>query len=103
MEEVSKPCPAIAVPMTVKMPEPMTAPIPSAVSDSGPRVFFRLCAGSSESRISLSIDLVAKICFDRTLAPEKDWNLWIVHLPGRDNLRPGNSRLNVSTLRAPAS
>ncbi len=71
MEEVSKPCPAIAVPMTVKMPEPMTAPIPSAVSDSGPRVFFRLCAGSSESRISLSIDLVAKICFDRTLAPEK--------------------------------
>ena len=30
MEEVSNFCPAIAVPMTVKMPEPMTAPMPSA-------------------------------------------------------------------------
>ena len=65
MEEVSKRWPAIAVPMTVKMPEPITAPIPSAVSDKGPRVFFRLWAGSSDSRISLSMDLVAKICFDR--------------------------------------
>jgi hypothetical protein len=30
----------MAVPITVKMPEPMTAPMPSAVSDHGPRVFF---------------------------------------------------------------
>jgi hypothetical protein len=67
MEEVSKRCPAIAVPMTVKMPDPMTAPIPSAVSDKGPSVFFRLWAGSSDSRISLSMDFVAKICFDRVL------------------------------------
>ena len=33
MEEVSNFCPAMAVPITVKMPEPMTAPMPSAVSD----------------------------------------------------------------------
>src|SRR5271168_5621542 len=47
----------MAVPITVKMPEPITAPIPSAVSDQGPRVFFRQFSGFSESRISLSIDL----------------------------------------------
>jgi hypothetical protein len=29
------------VPITVKIPEPITAPIPSAVSDQGPSVFFR--------------------------------------------------------------
>ena len=45
--------------MTVKMPEPMTAPMPSAVSDQGPRVFLRELTGSSDSRISLSIDLQA--------------------------------------------
>jgi hypothetical protein len=46
--------------MTVKMPEPMTAPMPSAVSDHGPRVFFSACVGSAESLMSLSIDLRAK-------------------------------------------
>jgi len=49
----------MAVPMTVKMPEPMTAPMPSAVSDHGPRDFLREFSGSSESRISLSMDLRA--------------------------------------------
>jgi hypothetical protein len=53
--------PPIAVPMTVKMPEPMTMPMPSAVSETGPRVFLRECSGRSESLMSLSIDLVAKI------------------------------------------
>ena len=38
-------CPAMAVPTTVKMPEPMTAPMPSAVSDHGPSVFFSRCSG----------------------------------------------------------
>ena len=56
---VSKFCPAMAVPMTVKMPEPMTAPMPSAVSDQGPSVFLSACSGSSDSRISLSMDLRA--------------------------------------------
>jgi hypothetical protein len=50
-------CPAMAVPTTVKMPEPMTAPMPRAVSDQGPSVFFSRCSGSSESEMSLSIDL----------------------------------------------
>jgi hypothetical protein len=30
--------PPMAVPMTVKMPDPITAPMPSAVSETGPRV-----------------------------------------------------------------
>src|SRR5262245_15206775 len=53
-------CPAMAVPITVKMPEPITAPIPSAVSDQGPSDFLSCCSGLSESEISLSIDFLAK-------------------------------------------
>lgn len=45
--------------MTVKMPEPMTAPIPRAVSDQGPSDFLRALSGSSDSRMSLSMDLQA--------------------------------------------
>jgi hypothetical protein len=59
MLEVSNCSPEMAVPMTVKMPEPMTAPMPSAVSDQGPRVFLSARSGSSDSRISLSMDLQA--------------------------------------------
>ncbi len=62
--------PPIAVPMTVKMPEPMTAPMPSAVNETGPRVFLRACSGDSDSEISLSMDLVAKICRASLLAPQ---------------------------------
>ena len=69
MEEVSNFSPAIAVPITVKIPEPMTAPMPSAVRETGPSVFLRLCSGSSESLISLSIDLVANNCLRSVLAP----------------------------------
>ncbi len=54
--------PAIAVPMTVKMPEPMTAPTPSAVSENGPSVFLSAVSGCSDSVISLSMDFVWKIC-----------------------------------------
>src|SRR5580698_1209703 len=61
--------PPIATPMTVKIPEPITAPIPSAVSDTGPSVFFNACSGRSDSEISLSIDLVRKICLASALAP----------------------------------
>jgi hypothetical protein len=70
MDEVSNFCPAMAVPTTVKMPEPMTAPMPSAVSDHGPRVFFSRCSGSSESEISLSMDLHAKSWFASFELPE---------------------------------
>ena len=60
--------------MTVKMPDPITAPMPSAVSDTGPSVFFSACSGRSDSEISLSIDLVAKICLASALAPAyKNW------------------------------
>jgi hypothetical protein len=59
MDGASKRSPAIAVPITVKMPDPMTAPMPRAVSDHGPSVFFSACSGSSELRMSLSIDLRA--------------------------------------------
>src|SRR5450759_1949604 len=69
MDEVSNFCPAMAVPITVKMPEPMTAPMPNAVSDHGPRVFFNRCSGSCDSEISLSIDLHAKSWFARTVLP----------------------------------
>src|SRR6266496_59155 len=60
MDEVSNFCPAIAVPITVKIPEPITAPMPRAVRETGPSVFFSLRSGSSESEISLSIDLQQK-------------------------------------------
>src|SRR5580704_6687524 len=53
--------PAAAVPVSTKIPEPMMAPMPSAVSDQGPRDFCSLWPGASESEISLSIDLQQKI------------------------------------------
>ena len=58
-ETVCEGLPPMAVPITVKMPEPMTAPMPRAVSDNGPSVFFSARSGSSESRMSLSMDLQA--------------------------------------------
>ena len=59
----------MAVPTTVKMPEPMTAPMPSPVSDHGPSDFFSRCSGSSDSEISLSMDLHAKSWFARLTLP----------------------------------
>ncbi len=53
--------PPMAVPITVKIPDPMTIPTPRAVSETGPRDFLRECSGRSESEMSLSMDLVAKI------------------------------------------
>jgi hypothetical protein len=59
--------------MTVKMPDPITAPIPSAVNETGPSDFFRAFSGSSDSLISLSMDFVAKI-----------WRGRVVLLNGRE-------------------
>jgi len=59
----------MAVPMTVKIPDPMTAPIPSAVSDHGPRDFFSAFSGSSYSEISLSIDLQEMSWLRRLVLP----------------------------------
>ena len=53
--------PPMAVPITVKIPEPMTAPTPRAVRETGPRVFLSECSGRSESEMSLSMDFVANI------------------------------------------
>src|SRR5207248_2642849 len=63
MEELSKCWPAMAVPITVKIPAPITAPMPSAVSDHGPRVFRSLVSGRSESDMSLSMDFLANNWF----------------------------------------
>ncbi len=60
MEGAWKYSPAAAVPVRMKIPEPMIAPMPSAVSDQGPRVFCSRCPGASDSAISLSIDLQQK-------------------------------------------
>src|SRR5271157_1097856 len=49
--------PAAAVPVSTKIPDPMMAPMPSAVSDQGPSVFLSRCSGFSDSEISLSMDL----------------------------------------------
>jgi hypothetical protein len=60
MEEVSNFWPAIAVPTTVKIPEPITAPMPRAVRETGPSVLVSRRSASCESEISLSMDFVAK-------------------------------------------
>src|SRR5260370_42113880 len=52
--------PAAAVPVSVKMPETITAPTPSAVRLDGPSDFLRRCSGSSDAAISASILLVRK-------------------------------------------
>src|SRR6266496_2549946 len=52
----------MAVPMMVKMPEPMTAPIPSDVRLSHPRDFFNRTSAFSESDSSWSILLQRKSC-----------------------------------------
>src|SRR5579864_3893498 len=50
--------PAAAVPVRMKMPEPITAPTPKAVRLSGPSVLRRRLPGSSEAWISASMLLV---------------------------------------------
>ena len=60
MDGAWKYSPAAAVPVRMKIPEPMMAPMPSAVSDQGPRVFCSRWPGASDSAISLSIDLQQK-------------------------------------------
>ena len=60
MDEVSNFWPAMAVPMTVKMPLPITAPIPSAVRLHGPNVRLSFFSGSSEDAISASILIFRK-------------------------------------------
>src|SRR5579859_6942241 len=57
IEETCSFCPAIAVPTTVKIPEPITAPMPSDVRLSHPSDFFNRISAFSESDSSWSIFL----------------------------------------------
>ena len=45
-ETVWEGLPPMAVPMTVKIPEPMTAPMPRAVRETGPRDLFERILGA---------------------------------------------------------
>src|SRR5262249_11099251 len=49
--------PAMAVPTIVKMPEPMTAPMPREVRLSQPRDFLSLISAPSQSEMSWSMSL----------------------------------------------
>src|SRR6202043_2013903 len=60
----------MAVPTMVKIPEPITAPMPSEVRLSQPRDFFNRFSGCCESVMSWSISFLRKSC-----APNR-------HLPG---------------------
>ena len=53
-------CPAMAVPDNRKMPDPITAPIPSAVSDRDPSVFCNLRSGVFRFRDQLVNRLAAE-------------------------------------------
>src|SRR5437868_1911916 len=106
MEEVSNFCPAMAVPTIVKIPEPTTAPMPSAVSDQGPRVFLSRCSGSSESEMSLSMDFLANswlasfwslvsftILLDCCSQRHRDCGKALSHWPLAKSQRPNAKRL----------
>src|SRR5258708_29707441 len=60
MEEVWNFWPAIAVPTMVKMPEPMTAPMPREVRLSQPNDFFNRNSAPSQSEMSWSMFLRRK-------------------------------------------
>lgn len=73
--------PAIAVPITVNMPEPITAPMPSDVRLSQPSDFLSLFSGFSESEMSRSMLFVRKSCESNRHLPVR---LPAVPLPQND-------------------
>src|SRR2546427_4170818 len=77
MEGAWKYSPAAAVPVKTKIPEPIIAPIPSAVSDQGPSVFFSRCSGASASANNLSMLLTLKSC-EFTPTAGKEWRNFIM-------------------------
>ena len=60
MEEYSFTSPAAAVPVRIKMPEPITAPTPNAINCQGPSVLASRFWGSSLVAMSASMLLVRK-------------------------------------------
>src|SRR6516164_1798164 len=69
MEGNSSTVPAAAVPVSTKIPVPIIAPIPSAVSDQGPSDLRRRCSGRSASASSRSILFVARNCLPIVVSP----------------------------------
>src|SRR5450756_1570632 len=74
-EGTGKFSPAAAVPVRMKIPEPMMAPMPSAVSDHGPSVLLSRVSGFSDSEISLSMDL-----------QQRSWLLEVRMTPAADSV-----------------
>src|SRR5580700_12277655 len=64
----------MAVPITVKIPEPITAPIPSEVRLNQPRDFFKRFSGSSESVMSWSMSFLRKSCEPNRHLPSAEKN-----------------------------
>src|SRR5207247_6268644 len=60
--------PAAAVPIVANMPAPIIAPIPSAVTSTGPRAFFNRCSGSSASATNWSMVFRRKTSFSISAA-----------------------------------
>ena len=77
MEGASKCSPAAAVPVRTNIPEPMMAPMPSAVSDHGPKVFLSRCPGSSASEISLSMDLQQRTWWSEVRSVAAFWSVMV--------------------------
>src|SRR5258708_25268593 len=100
MDEVSNFCPAMAVPMTVKIPDPITAPIPSAVSETGPSVFFRRRSGACESEIRLSMELQKKSWFSDVRI---DVRIEVRTVPGGPDSGSGKRLMSPEVLRNPTS
>src|SRR5438132_3223724 len=71
-------CPAAAVPVNEKIPAPMTAPMPIAVSATGPSVRFICRSGAAASAIKRSGLLVLKR-FAATAARSCHHRLWQVN------------------------
>src|SRR3984893_1481517 len=91
MEETCSFCPAMAVPTTVKIPEPMTAPMPREVRLSQPSDFFNRRSGSSASEISLSMFLTRNSPESTRHHPNVMLNrgTWRLYLAGRLSATPG--------------
>src|SRR5271165_2872461 len=104
-EETCSFCPAIAVPITVKIPDPITAPMPSDVRLSQPSDFFNRTSAFSESDSSWSM-LLQRNSGDATQALRShpgaptvlgDWPC-SVHQAGHamwECLRPNVSRVRL--------
>src|SRR5208282_1487535 len=98
MEGAWKYSPAAAVPVSTKIPEPIIAPMPSAVSDHGPSVLLSRVSGCSEPEISLSMDLQQNACLSEvritsaagsvddcdksSLSPHSGSRAWALPRPG---------------------